>query len=147
MSQRRAHRAEFKARVAPEAVKGLKTINEIAREYEAHPVQVSQWKKDLVERLPEVFGRAAGAECERLVADGWMGKISLEDPTAEARRCRDLLRLKGQSGDYEHRPGLSVHFRGMNRAGGNRRDADQQGRQRPLAGQHRHGAVLVGAEA
>ena len=57
MSKRRQHSSEFKARVALEAVKGLKTVHEIAREYEVHPVQVSQWKKDLVERLPEVFGR------------------------------------------------------------------------------------------
>lgn len=66
MSKRRQHSAEFKARVALEAVKGLKTVNEIAREYEVHPVQVSQWKKDLLERLPEVFGRKAGPETEVL---------------------------------------------------------------------------------
>ena len=65
MGKRRQHSAEFKARVALEAVKGLKTVNEIAREYEVHPVQVSQWKKDLVERLPEVFGRKAGPEVEQ----------------------------------------------------------------------------------
>ncbi|MGB4099047.1 MAG: transposase, partial [bacterium] len=38
---RRKHSAEFKARVALEAVRGIKTINEIAQEYEIHPIQVS----------------------------------------------------------------------------------------------------------
>ena len=51
--QRRKHSAEFKARVALEAVKGVKTISEIAQEYEIHPIQVSNWKKELLERLPE----------------------------------------------------------------------------------------------
>ena len=55
--QRRKHSAEFKARVALEAVKGIKTISEIAQEYEIHPIQVSHWKKELLERLPEIFDR------------------------------------------------------------------------------------------
>jgi transposase-like protein len=70
MSKRRQHSAEFKARVALEAVKGLKTVNEIARECEVHPVQVSQWKKDRVERLPEVFGRKADLGSEALPPGG-----------------------------------------------------------------------------
>jgi transposase-like protein len=41
--------------VALEALKGLKTINEIAREFNIHPVQVGKWKKELKELLPEVF--------------------------------------------------------------------------------------------
>ncbi len=55
--KRRQHSAEFKARIALEAARGLKTINEIAREHQVHPVQVGKWKKELAERLPEVFGR------------------------------------------------------------------------------------------
>lgn len=55
--KRRNHSAEFKAQVGLEALKGIRTVSEIAREYELHPVQVSQWKKDIQERLPEIFGR------------------------------------------------------------------------------------------
>lgn len=55
--RRRQHSAEFKSRVALEAVRGVRTINEIAKEFEVHPVLVSQWKKELGERLPEVFGK------------------------------------------------------------------------------------------
>lgn len=52
---RRKHTSEFKARVALEAVKGLKTMSEIAAEYEIHPVMVSNWKKEMLEHLPELF--------------------------------------------------------------------------------------------
>jgi len=55
--KRRNHSAEFKARVAMEALKGIKPIHEIASEYEVHPVQVSQWKKTLQEKMSEVFER------------------------------------------------------------------------------------------
>ena len=56
MSQKRKrHSAEFKARVALEAVKGLKTSSELAREYQVHPTQISQWKRQLLEMLPEIF--------------------------------------------------------------------------------------------
>ena len=55
--QRRTHSPEFKARVALEALKGIKPIHEIAAENEIHPVQVSQWKKELQERMSEVFER------------------------------------------------------------------------------------------
>ena len=64
MGKRRQHGAEFKARVALEAAQGLKTVHAIAQEHQVHPVQVSQWKKELIERLPEVFGRKAGPEAE-----------------------------------------------------------------------------------
>jgi transposase-like protein len=52
---RRVHSAEFKAKVGLEALKGIEPVNMIAAKYEIHPVQVAQWKKELLERLPEVF--------------------------------------------------------------------------------------------
>ena len=55
-TQRRQHSAEFKARVALEAIKGQRTINEIAACYQVHPVQVQQWKKHLLDGLPALFG-------------------------------------------------------------------------------------------
>jgi len=64
MSQKRKrHSAEFKAKVALEAVKGLKTAGELAKEYQVHPTQISQWKRQLLEMLPEVFRKGkVGAE-------------------------------------------------------------------------------------
>ncbi len=43
--KRKVHSAEFKAKVGLEALKGVKTINEIGQAYGIHPVQVGQWKK------------------------------------------------------------------------------------------------------
>ncbi|HEV58484.1 MAG TPA: hypothetical protein ENN87_13495 [Phycisphaerales bacterium] len=55
MSQRRRFDAAYKARVAVEAIRGEKTLNEIASQYEVHPSQVSQWKKQALEHLPEIM--------------------------------------------------------------------------------------------
>ncbi len=49
--KRRTHSPEFKARTALEALKEIKTVNQIAAENEIHPVQVSTWKKELKEQM------------------------------------------------------------------------------------------------
>ena len=46
---------EFKAKVGLEAVRGVKTINEIAQEYGVHPVLVGQWKKEILEQAGTLF--------------------------------------------------------------------------------------------
>jgi len=53
-SKRRQHSREFKARIALEAIKGVKTVSQIASENEIHPVQVTQWKKQS-KRHPKPF--------------------------------------------------------------------------------------------
>ena len=55
MAQRKRHAGQFKARVAIEAIAGHKTVNQIAAEYGIHPSQVNKWKKDAVERLPDIL--------------------------------------------------------------------------------------------
>jgi len=55
--KRRRFSAEFKAKVALEAVRGHKTVAELAGEYEVHANQITQWKKQLLGSLPTVFGR------------------------------------------------------------------------------------------
>ena len=53
--QRRKFGADFKARVALEAIKGQRTVQEIASHYGVHPNQVTTWKRQAIEGLPEVF--------------------------------------------------------------------------------------------
>jgi putative transposase len=62
-TKRRRHSAEFKARVALEAIKGQRTVNEIAAQYAVHPSQIAAWKREALTRLPEVFG-ASGARSD-----------------------------------------------------------------------------------
>ncbi len=52
---RKQHSAAFKAKVAIEAVKAERTLNEIGSQFELHPTQVMQWKKRLVEGASELF--------------------------------------------------------------------------------------------
>ena len=56
-NKRKQYSAQFKFKVALEAAKGLKTRSEIAAEFEVHPMQVSQWKKQLLSDGSELFGR------------------------------------------------------------------------------------------
>jgi transposase-like protein len=64
-AKRRRHDPEFKARVALEALKGVKTIQQIAKDFEVHPVQVSEWKKTMAEGAALAFGAGArNAESE-----------------------------------------------------------------------------------
>jgi transposase-like protein len=55
MAQRKRHTAEFKAKVALEAMREQKTANQIAAEYEVSPSQISQWKKQAQEHLVAAF--------------------------------------------------------------------------------------------
>ena len=59
MTRRRVFTADFKARVALEALRGDKTIQEIAAKHKVHPNQVSGWKRQAVDGLGEVFSNGA----------------------------------------------------------------------------------------
>ncbi len=60
MTTRRRFTAEFKARVALAALRGDKTIQEIATRHKVHPNQVSSWKRQAVEGLGAVFSNGPG---------------------------------------------------------------------------------------
>ena len=81
--RRKVHSPEFKAKVGLEALKGVKTINEIGQEYEVHPVQVGQWKKAIREQAKSLFEGKRGPrpvvehqEPERLFSE--IGKLKME---------------------------------------------------------------------
>ena len=54
---RRNHGATFKAKVALEAIKGEDTLMDLAKRFQVHPNQITEWKKQLLERAEDVFGK------------------------------------------------------------------------------------------
>jgi len=66
--KRRQHSPDLKAKVGLEALKGIEPVHAIAAKYQVHPVQVSQWKKEAAERLPEVFARKGAHDYDAAAA-------------------------------------------------------------------------------
>jgi transposase-like protein len=69
-AKRKRHNGAFKAKVGLDAILGIKTVAQIAREYQVHPGQVSQWKTVIRERLPELFETEGGGseDSEAMIA-------------------------------------------------------------------------------
>lgn len=57
---RKNYAPQFKAKVALEAIQGIKTLNEIAHKHGIHPVQVSTWKKEVQENTVSLFDKKRG---------------------------------------------------------------------------------------
>jgi transposase-like protein len=84
---RRNHSAAFKAKVALAALKGDKTLAELAQHFDVHPNQVTEWKRQLLERASDVFdGTSAdkvndGPDLKTLHAK--IGQLTLENDFLE----------------------------------------------------------------
>jgi transposase-like protein len=81
--KRKQHSNEFKAKVALEALKCQKTVNELAGEFEVHPTQINTWKKHAQRGLAETFSRspdrqAAQRDAERDRLYQQIGKLQVE---------------------------------------------------------------------
>ena len=61
MRTRRRFSAEFKAKVALEAIKGHETVAELATRHGLHPTQIAAWKREAVEKHAQVFDEKNGA--------------------------------------------------------------------------------------
>jgi len=66
--KRKQYNMQFKFKVALDAAKGVKTINQLASDYDLHPNQVSSWKKQLVEAGPTLFNRQIDRRQQQQVA-------------------------------------------------------------------------------
>lgn len=89
------HGAEFKAKVALEALRGVKTLNEIGQEYGVHPKLVGSWKVELQKEAKTLFDVKRGK------------KQSLEDPSTE-KLFSEIGKLKMSLDWLQKKSGLNV---------------------------------------
>jgi len=84
--KRRKFSGEFKAKVALAALRGDKTLNQVASEFKLHPIQVSQWKKQLLESVPQAMedrrgaGKKSPPDQEKLIEELYrqIGRLKVE---------------------------------------------------------------------
>ena len=101
--QRKNFSAEFKAKVALEAIKEQKTINQIASEYEVHVSQVSAWKKQALEQMAMGFTdkrkeakEAKGDEAEKDRLYSQIGQLKVENDWLK-KKSGELLKPRGKA--------------------------------------------------
>ena len=82
---RRNHGAAFKAQVAFTAVKGDKTLAELATQFSVHPTQITEWKQQLLTRAVDVFGgtNATSDMPDLKVLHAKIGQLALENDFLE----------------------------------------------------------------
>lgn len=88
---RRTHSAAFKAKVALAAVRGDKTLAELAQQHDVHPNQITDWKNQLLMRAADVFGgepSAAEPAVDLKVLHAKIGQLALEMIFWKARSSR-----------------------------------------------------------
>ena len=81
---RRNHSPAFKAKVALAAIKGEKTLAELAQQFDVHPNQITQWRGQLLDGASGVFGDAAKADATPPAVDvktlhAKIGELTLEN--------------------------------------------------------------------
>jgi transposase len=80
-SKRQKHSGAFKAKVALEALQERESLSELARKYEVHPNMINRWKKEFLERAPELFSKPdpqkqTDTDLEKLYAK--IGQLEME---------------------------------------------------------------------
>lgn len=82
-AKRKSYTAAFKAKVGLEAIRGVKTVNEIGQAYGVHPAQVGQWKKEIVAQAATLFEKKRGPKKAESAGDperlyGEIGRLTME---------------------------------------------------------------------
>ena len=80
---RKQYSPKFKAKVALEAVRGERTLSQLASQFHVHPVQIGQWRKTALEQLPDVFidgrkNKQSGADVEKAALYEEIGRLKVE---------------------------------------------------------------------
>ena len=92
MTKRRSFTADFKARVVLEDLTGIKDRNELCREHHLRPQLLSRWRREFMERAPEIFATERKCESEQArVADleRMVGRLTME--LEMAKKASDVL--------------------------------------------------------
>ncbi|MGZ8237341.1 MAG: IS3 family transposase [Methylobacter sp.] len=100
LKTRRKHSSAFKAKVAMAALAGDKTLAQLAQEFEVHPNQITEWKRQLTERAAEVFGKpteSASPAVDLQVLHAKIGQLTLEN---------DFLGRRAQQGGIAERKAM-----------------------------------------
>ena len=83
---RRSHSPAFKAKVALAALCEYKTMAELCKEFELHPTQINDWKRQLLDRAADLFGSGAAPEPVDLAPlHAKIGQLALENDFLESR--------------------------------------------------------------
>ena len=88
---RRNHSPAFKAKVALAALKGYRTMSELATQFDLHPNQIKQWKDQLLDGVSDVFGdkpkgsREPEIDVKSLHAK--IGQLALENSNRKTSTC------------------------------------------------------------
>lgn len=93
--QRKKYGADFKAKVALEAVKGLRTTAELASEYGVHPTQIGAWKNEMLDKLPQLF-------------DGKKSDKAAEEAVLRERLYSQIGQLKVELDWLKKKSGLAI---------------------------------------
>jgi len=96
--KRRTHSPEFKAKVALAAIQGDLTMAELVKKFDVHANQVTDWKKQLLDSAPDVFGKGAKKSEDAAEAvqelHAKIGQLTMENDFLE----RGLERIHGPRG-------------------------------------------------
>jgi transposase-like protein len=96
--KRRNHSSTFKAKVAVAALKGDRTVAELAEQFDVHPNQISDWKRQLMENADQLFGKGnqPAEENEQKIQElhAKIGQLTMERDFLE----RGLERIHGPKG-------------------------------------------------
>jgi len=90
---RKRYAAQFKAKIALEAVRQEKTLAQLSSEYGVHTNQIAQWKKQLIDGLPGIFSRGrkkAERESEEIQGELYrqIGRLKVELDWLKKKHCQ-----------------------------------------------------------